>query len=59
MLKYKLYKDTRSNSQFKGCWYARIAKSDIITTRQLVAHMAKHGTAYSVTIRNKPPFPFR
>ena len=47
MLKYKLYKDTRSNSQFKGCWYARIAKSDIITTRQLVAHMAKHGTAYS------------
>lgn len=43
MLKYKLYKDTRSNSQFKGCWYARIAKSDIITTRQLVAHMAKHG----------------
>ena len=47
MLKYKLYKDTRSNSQFKGCWYARIAKSDIITTRQLVAHMTKHGTAYS------------
>ena len=47
MLKYKLYKDTRSTSQFKGCWYARVAKRDIITTKQLVEHMAKHGTAYS------------
>ena len=47
MLKYKLYQDNRSNSQFPGKWYARAAINETIGIDGLAAHMASHNSPFS------------
>ncbi len=47
MLKYKLYKDTRSNSPFKGSWYAHVNVNETKDIEGLAAHMAAHNTPFS------------
>ncbi len=47
MLKYKLYQDNRSNSQFKGSWYARVNVNETKDIDGLAAHMAAHNTPFS------------
>ncbi len=47
MLKYKLYQDNRSNSLFKGSWYARVDVNETKDIDGLAAHMAAHNTPFS------------
>lgn len=47
MLKYKLYQDNRSNSQFKGSWYAHVDVNETKDMEGLAAHMAAHNTPFS------------
>lgn len=46
-IKYKLYQDNRSNSQFPGKWYARAVHDYTVDLDGLAEHMAGHSYGYT------------
>ena len=47
ILKYRLYQDTRRNSQYQGKWYARAVQDRVMSFDDFVQHMADHNTSFS------------
>ncbi len=46
-IRYKLYQDNRSNSQFPGKWYARATHDYIVDLDGLAEHMSNHNYGYT------------
>ena len=54
ILKYRLYQDTRRNSQYQGKWYVRAAQDRVMSFDDFVQHMADHtATSFSCGISMK------
>lgn len=47
MIRYKLFQDQRSKSDYYGKWYARAVCEETYNTEKLAAHMASHNLPYS------------
>lgn len=47
MIKYRLHQDNRSNREDKGKWFARTVTDGVMSTEDLIKHMATHGTPYT------------
>ena len=46
-LKYKMYQDTRSNSNHQGEWYARAVTDRTVEFEDFVTHISNHNSPFS------------
>ena len=50
MIRYKLYQDTKQNSNNYGKWYARSVCEETVDTEALAKHMASHSSPFSAGV---------